>query len=657
MAIEKIMENIVPGIPEDPYAQQIPGEVTFAALTKKVQKPIGEKQIEEAASILVKYKAGKANLERRIVEDERWWQLRHWEVVKKNEKDQERSPNSPKSTSAWLFNAIINKHADMMDNIPEPAVLPRERSDEHSAKILSQVLPVVLEGNDFEKTYSDNSSEKIKHGTAPYGIFWNPSKENGLGEIDVRALDILKLFWEPGVEDIQDSRNFFITDLVDEDLLNMQYPQFEGKLHGAVIDVKQYLYDDTVDTSGKAVVVDWYYKKRSPSGKVILHYAKFVGKDLLFASENEPQYQQDGFYAHGKYPVVMDCLWKEKGTPAGFGYVAICKDPQIYIDALSSNILENSMMATKKRFFVSASTNVNEEEFADWNKPIVHCEGSLDERGMQEITVRPLDPIYVTVMNNKIEELKDTAANRDVNSGGTASGITAASAIAALQEAGNKISRDIISTSYRAYKEICEMCIELMRQFYDETRSFRITGKDPGSYEFVDVSNAEIKDQLIGTDADGIELYRRPVFDLKVSAVKKNPFSRMEQNERAKELYVGGFFNPERAQEALGALEMMDFEGIDKVKAYVQQGQTMYSLVQLLQQELQQLRAMVFSAPPVQPSLQQGSPQASSRLPVNEQGFSSQVMKANSPMTSYGQRLAKRSTPSVENPGSGASPV
>lgn len=128
-----------------------------------------------------------------------------------------------------------------------------------------------------------------------------------------------KLFWEPGVTDIQKSRNLFIIDLVDEDLLEQQYPDLKGKLKGNAIDVKQYVYDDTVDTSGKSVVVDWYYKVKSPSGKTLLHYVKFVGDQLLYASENDPSYRERGFYDHGKYPVVLDVMFPEKGTPVGFG--------------------------------------------------------------------------------------------------------------------------------------------------------------------------------------------------------------------------------------------------------------------------------------------------------------------------------------------------
>lgn len=616
---------------------------------------IGKEEINKAAEILKQYKMDKENLEKRIVDDELWWELRHWEVIRKKNKEQ----SGPEPSSAWLFNSIINKHADAMDNYPEPVVLPRERSDEASAKTLSQVLPVVLESNNFEQVYSNNWWEKLKHGTAAYGVFWNSQKENGLGDVDIREIDLLKLFWEPGVTDIQKSRNLFIVDLVDTDLLDQQYPDHKGKMGGNVIDVKQYIYDDTVDTSGKSVVVDWYYKVSSPSGRTVLHYAKFVGDVLLYASENDPELQDTGWYDDGLYPVVMDTLFPEKGTPIGFGYVSICKDPQLYIDKLSSNILETSMMGTKKRFFASASTNINKQQFLDWNEPIVDVEGELNNTRLQEIQVRPLDGIYTTVLQMKIDEMKETAANRDVNSGSAGSGVTAAAAIAALQEAGNKNSRDMISASYRAHIAINSMVISRMAQFYDEARTFRITGTGAGDYQFVDLSNQALREQQIGVATDGSPLYRRPVFDLKIRAQKKNPFSRMEQNERAKELYGLGFFNPERAQEALGALEMMEFEGIDKVREQVQQGQTLLNLCREMKQRMDQMAVALQLATGVdmgmatQPSAQgggvpSGGGSAQARATGGVESLARSTMEAQTPMTSYGERLAKRSAPDME---------
>lgn len=623
---------------------------------------IGAEEVARATELLARYKQGKANLEARIVEDELWWELRHWEAIRG------KKGVGPEPTSAWLFNAVLNKHADAMDNYPEPVVLPRERSDEESARVLSSVLPVILEANDFEQTYSDNWWEKLKHGTAGYGVFWNPAKENGLGDIDIREIDLLKLFWEPGVTDIQQSRNLFLVELVDTDLLERQYPEHRGRLKGNAVDVKEYIYDDTVDVSHKSVVVDWYYKVSSPSGRTVLHYAKFVGDTLLYASENDPKYREKGWYDHGLYPVVLDTMFPEKGTPVGFGYVAICKDPQMYIDKLSANILESSLMGTRKRFFASSSTNVNEEEFLDWTRPIVHVEGELDERRLKEIEVRPLDGIYVNILQMKIEEMKDTASNRDVNSGGTVRGVTAAAAIAALQEAGSKASRDMIGASYRAYAAINAMCIELIRQFYDESRSFRITGDGAGSYQFMDVNNRDIRDQLMPPAYPGQEqerdyapLYRRPVFDIRIKAQRKNPFSRMEQNERAKELYGLGFFSPERAQEALGALEMMEFEGIDKVREQVRQGQTLMNVCRQMSEQMDRMAALLQSLTGKDMGAGGGENDGASGRPRPAQegtqegmqkgggsGLAGGMMEAHTPMTAYGQQLAERSTLSLE---------
>ena len=639
----------VPGITEQ--EQDMSPEMAAMLLTRPENAPIiTDKDVERGIDLLTKYKDGKSNLESRIVNDELWWELRHWEGIGQSKakrvdrsgKEVKSTPPQPKPTSAWLFNTIQNKHADAMDNYPEPVVLPREESDEQSAKTLSQILPVVQEYNHFEQVYSDNWWEKLKHGTAAYGVFWDSQKDNGLGDIEIRNIDLLNLFWEPGITDIQKSRNLFIVDLVDNDLLEKEYPELEGKQKGKVIDVKEYIYDDSVDTSEKSVVVDWYYKVKTPSGRTALHYIKFVGSTLLYASQNDPEYRERGFYDHGMYPVVLDVMYPEKGTPIGFGYVAICKDPQLYIDKLSANILENAMMATKKRFFVSDSTAINEEEFLDWNRPMVHVNGELGDQRVKEIVTQPLSDIYVTVAQMKIEEMKDTAANRDVNSGGTTN-VTAAAAIAALQEAGNKASRDMIAASYRAYTQINTLCVELMRQFYDVSRSFRITGEG-NEYQFVTFDNAGLQDQVTGLDTLGNEMYRRPVFDLKIKAQKKNPFSRMEQNERAKELYSLGFFAPENAQASLIALEMMDFEGIQTVREKVMQGQTLLNMVMQMQQQLTMITGALM---PQEETRQTGGNNTGGGEAEAHSEFASGIMEAQTPMTGYGQALAKRSVPSV----------
>lgn len=529
--------------------------------TKKSEKPngqhIGPDEIKRAVEILSDYKSCKAKLEQRIIENDRWWKLKHWGLMQKS------NPSDPEPASAWLFNCINNKHADAMDNYPEPCILPREESDVRDAELLSKIIPVLLEYNNFEQVYSDVWWYKLKTGTGCYGVFWNNGLENGLGNIDVKQIDILNMFWESGIKNIQNSRNVFTVELVDNDILLERYPFLNGKLGTGNIDVASYVYDDNVKTDTKSAVVDWYYKKLI-DGREVLHYCKFVADEVLYASENDPELYKTGFYAHGKYPFVFDVLFADEGTPCGFGYIDVMKDVQMYIDKLNQIILKNALQSGRRRFFISDNSGINEEEFADWSREFVHTTGNLDDRNIREINVSQLDGSVMNLLGQKIDELKETSGTRDVSYGGVANGVTAASAIAALQEAGSKLSRDMVKASYRAFRELNYLLIELIRQFYDEPRCFRICMPEGGA-EFAYYTNSDIKEAVLDYDYMGNPLSRMPVFDIKVVSQKSNPFSVSAQNELAKELFSMGIFNPELSEQALMCLDMMSFEGKERV--------------------------------------------------------------------------------------------
>lgn len=605
---------------------------------------IDKKAIAKAAEILTKYKQGKEKFEKRIVEDEQWWKLRHWDLINNGNAN-----DRPQPTSAWLFNSLASKHADVMDNYPEPNVLPREQSDEESAKTLSSILPVVLERNNYEETFSDAAWYKLKHGVVAKGVFWNTELAKGIGDIDIQFIDMLNIFWEPGITNLQASRNLFIVSLKDDDVLKAEYPHLKDKIGGKIIDVTQYVYDDTVDVSEKSVVVDWYYKKRNSAGKTVLHFCKFVGNEVLYASEDDPVYAESGYYNHGLYPVEFDVLFPEEGTPIGFGYIAIMKSPQMYIDKIQQVVLENTIKATKPRFFAKKNVGINLEEFKNEENEIVFVEGDMDEERLRQIDIQQVSGAALNILQMKIDELKETSGNRDVSQGSTSGGVTAAAAIAALQEAGNKLSRDVISAMYRSYARECNLSIELMRQFYDEERSFRITG-ETGKYEYIKFSNQMMQGEAIPPafkgeelEDDYVELFRQPVYDVVVKPQKRSPYSKMAQNELAKEMYNMGFFNPQLAEQSLTALELMDFDGIEMVKEKVQQGQTLMNMVNQLTQELMSIKSML--------GVPMGVPQGTAPQPNAQSGGMGQAQKdaQTETMTDYGARLAARANPDMNN--------
>ena len=174
--------------------------------------------------------------------------------------------------------------------------------------MLSAIVPCVLEQNEFERTYSDAMWQKCKTGTGVYKTVWDPGKLNGLGDISITRVNLLNLYWEPGLEDIQRSRYFFHTELADRDLLQEQYPELEDTLKGQNILSTRFLYDDTVSTDGKVTVVECYYHKLV-AGKKTLQYVRYVGDQVLYATENDPELRERGLYDHGLYPYVFDALY------------------------------------------------------------------------------------------------------------------------------------------------------------------------------------------------------------------------------------------------------------------------------------------------------------------------------------------------------------
>lgn len=613
------------------------GEVVMKNPNEKKVPRVGKEQINKAMETLQKYKRGKLNLEKKIIENEQWWKLRHWEQAR-----DEDDPYIP--ATAWLWNVIQSKHADMEDGYPEPNILPREEGDEGEAKMLSSIVPVVLEQNNFHETYSDCCWYKLKQGAAIYGIFWNPTKLNSLGDIEVKKIDAVSLFWEPGITNIQDSKHLFHTELIDNDVLKQRYPELKDETLSVSFEMAKYLYDDDVDTSEKSTVIDWYYHTEY-QGKRLLHYCKFVGDTVLFASENETEppmkpiadpttgmpainpktgseamqvvgkaMAETGWYEHGMYPFVIDSLFDIEGSPFGYGYTDICKDTQVSIDQLNSAIVKNALMASKRRYFVSETCNVNEEDFTNWEKDLVPVASGLSEESIKEISVSPLSGTYVEIQNNQISMLKETSGNRDVNNGGTQSGVTAASALAVLQEAGNKGSRDMIATTYKAFRQITIQVIELIRQFYDTPRKFRIIG-ERGAREYVTYSNIGIKPQEQGTDF-GIDMgFRVPCFDIEVSAQKASPYNKLAQNELALQFYNLQFFNPQNADQALACLDMMDFNGKEELMAKIQQNGT---LMQQYQQLLQLALGMAQRFDPrMIPMIMQGAQAMGMAPPLN----------------------------------------
>ena len=574
------------------------------------QKPkIGAEEVRKASEILRKYKEGKARLEQKIIANEEFWKLRQWNYMNDGSKDFQ-------PASAWLWSCIQSRYSDAMDSYPTCNFQPRQADDKAEAKKLSSIVPIILEQNRYEDVYSDVVWYTLKHGGSVQGIFWDGSKHNGLGDISIKKIDFINLFWESGITDIQESQNLFNTEIVSNSLLEQRYPQCRGKLNGNTVTLAKYLYDDTVDTSDKSVVIDWYYHTYV-NGKKTLQYVKYVNDIVLYATENEisrpekvtvdpetgipltiplgESMAERGLYDHALYPFVAMPLYPVEGSICGYGLTDIGRDTQIQIDKLNRAITKNAIIGATPRYFIKGDGTVNEAEYADLSKEFIHVEGNIGEENIRPVDTMNLDGVYVQFLNQKIEELKYVTSNQDSNNGIAPSGVTAGSAISALQESAGKNARSSNKAFHRAYREVCYQIVELIRQFYDIPRTFRIMSESMKE-EFVQFDNSGIKPQqqkMMGIMGEMDMGLRVPEFDIDVTTEKANPYKKMEMNELALNFYNLGFFNPQMTDQALACLNMMDFTKKEELMQKIQMNGTLQEMMIRYQQLALQLAQQI----------------------------------------------------------------
>lgn len=550
---------------------------------------IDEKKVAEFESILYKYRDGKQFLDEKIKNDYEWWKQRHWHLLKgkqvaEGSKTVDMVNKEPEPTTAHLFSCIQNKHADAMDNIPELIFLPVSKDDEQTCSILNKIIPVVNERSKFTRAYSGCWYDKLIAGAGIYFVGWNQNLYYGLGDVEIKKVDPLKLFWKPGINNIQESPfTFYVEELPLSEVREL-YPYLEVTT-GNHLALQEHPKQEQDIEQDIVQLVHCYYKVNNR-----IHYCYFSCGQVIYASENDDRFKNTGYYLHGKHPFVIDSCYSIYDSPFGFSLLDVEKPTQELIDKYTQFTVKNVKDNAAGKKFYDRNSGVNLNDLQDPGKEYVAV-NSINDGVIRHVEVKDITANMSGLINNKVAEMNETSGNRDFTQGGTVAGVTSASAIAALQESGSKGSRDLIKNTYEAMKEIGEMEIEIMRQRYQNTRFFRITGTEE-EYDFVEFNNQDLLPREIEQE-DGQPILHTPVFDVKIKAQKQSPFSTMANNEQYLNFFKAGMFNPQIADQALLCVELLEFEGKENLIRKLKENGTLLQTVQELQGQLQQFNNVI----------------------------------------------------------------
>lgn len=557
-----------------------------AAAPVPAVKKITQERLREIRATHQKYISGLMPTYNRVKRAEEWYRLNNTIMENTTQKVELGKDGGFAAQSAWVFNIVANKRADHVRACPTTEFMPREPGDLEAAKLMSRVAPYLLERFKWPRVWAETSTRKIKLGTGHYKIYWDKDRENGLGDVSIKSVSTLNLAWQPTVTNIQESEYIFQHEYITWGRLEAMFPGLKERrqIYTAGSIPEFWPDQERRDKADMAVLVEAWYKLAVPNGlgsmRQVLHkimYIDGVDDEPLYASEDDPNCANEGYYRHGLYPYVFDPLFGLEDSACGLGYVDIGVNPQTAIDILNTAFIKNAAVGAIPRYMTQeGGATIDEGELLDTSKPILHVKsGSIDERVLREVPHKGLDGNYIAVRDGMIQELRETTGNTETSTGNTGSGVTAASAIAALQEASNKISDASISDSYNAFVGVMEQAVELVRQFYTVPRYARITGQG-GGLDFVQLSSSDM-----------MQGGRNVQFDISVKATRMRGFDRVAHNELALQFYGLGFFDPSRAEQALMAIDMMDFPGKDALVQKIGENAAMHQkLVQYMQMAL-----------------------------------------------------------------------
>ncbi|MGJ4850874.1 hypothetical protein ACH6CV_11530 [Bacillota bacterium Meth-B3] len=465
-------------------------------------------------------------------DNEQFWRANHWHA------SAPREPGEPQPVTPAMFSTLEAVLADLMDHYPDAVLLGEEPRDDRQAECLTQLVRFVLKRRGYRKVYRAKCREALMKGASVQEVYWDDALLGGLGDAAVRAWAIDQFYWDPKFEDIQDGRAVFKLGYYPRSWYEERYPElapFIARGFEARRDDRAYLEDDA--SEDVPLLEYWFKAYEREAGAWTVHMAKLAGGVLLEDSRRE---RPEGMYAHGMYPFIVEPLYPLNGQPVGLGLIDVLKNLQVYADALDQIILKNALMSGKMKLLVNRAADIDEGALTDMDAEVVRA-SRIDEGAVRWMQAQPLGGYLLGYQQMKLASIKEESGQNLFNRGETGGGITAASAIVALQEAGSKRSRVLIDQLFDGYERMVRMLVAVIEENYTERRVFRIYGEGGGR-------------QLAYGGGDHLI-----DFDVSIQVQKQTPYSKLYQNELALQLLGAGVIAPS------DALEMMSFEGRERI--------------------------------------------------------------------------------------------
>lgn len=421
------------------------------------------------------------------------------------------------------FSIVESIVPQLTDARPQIVCLPQEQNDESSAEVLTQVIEYIWDRTDMDYKLILNERTRIKHGMGIYKVFWNPELLRGLGDIDIIPVPLDQFFISTRAKSVQESEYVIYATQTTTDYVKRRYGK-EVQPDSKYNEIAVFDEEEDQPSRGKKVLLIEYWTKEKGQLRLVT-----IANDTVLRDEV-------GFYECGLYPFVAVPAFPVEKKFWAMGVLSQILSPQMIVNLLDQQILDNARLGGNGTIYNGAGSGLNKRQLTNLPYKV------LDVNDINQVRAEPGQGIPTFIPSHleiKKRDAESVSGIHDVTQGKAPAGITAASAILALQESANQRVRLLGRTLEAGLKEIGELIIALVKEFYTEERTIRILG-DNKKVSFVKFKRDDIMQQKeyrdpVSGETETIEI--DPDFDIKVEVGSSMQYSKAFLYEQAKELY------------------------------------------------------------------------------------------------------------------------
>lgn len=507
----------------------------------------------------------------RMRKNEKLYHGKHWEEMK-NSGD----PNAPQPVTPIIFSTVENVKADQMLRVPVGTIKPENSEDQDLARALTKICQQDLEAGNWTTECFELYGDLDVYGWCVEEVGFDPDEMQGKGCAYIRRVAPFGFMCDPTVQNPQDGRACFKFGKRTKEWFRQHYPEDFEEIE-YVIGARETYHPDSyvhpydILNETQEIIEAWVKIYDRDRKRTAVHMVKLAGCHVLeVSSEVKPS----GYFMHGQYPFILTTLYPVDGTPFGLGIPDMHEAAQLYSDKLDQIVLKNAFLASHNKLFVTDASGFDPEDLADWTKD-VHVGESLN--GVQWQSTPPLPPYILTYLLEMRASIKTESGENDQARGQTSGGVTAASAINALQQMATKRSTMHSQSFHAKFKEAYRMLLDVEREFAQSSRE--VVFMSHGKPVHMTVTPADFR--RIGADKNPIE------YHIVIETSAQTEYTKIANNELALQLgqMYGDTIDP------IAILYMMDFQDKDVVIEMIQDGRNS-QLVQMRAQ-MEQMAAQL----------------------------------------------------------------